>query len=68
VRFLGKIQIFKLDVEDFPTHQIFFFSKVLEGFKYAKKRDYQANFEKVPFSSHPNIQVHVGLDGLLKRA
>jgi hypothetical protein len=28
-------------------------SKVLEGLKYAKKRGYQANFEKGRFSSHP---------------
>jgi hypothetical protein len=55
VRFLGKT--FKLAVEDFPTIQIFFLSsKVLEGLKYAKKRGYQANFEKGRFSSHSSGQ------------
>jgi hypothetical protein len=45
--FWAKHKIFKLDVEDFPMIQFFFLcSKVLEGFKYAKKRGYQANFEK----------------------
>jgi hypothetical protein len=33
----------------------FLCSKVLAGFKYAKKRGYQENFEKGRFSSHPNV-------------
>jgi hypothetical protein len=48
--FWAKHKIFKLVVEDFPTIQIFLCSKVLEGFKYAKKRGYQG-----PFSSHPSV-------------
>jgi hypothetical protein len=51
VRFLGKTQNFS------TIQNIFLCSKVLEGFKYAKKRGYQANFEKGHFSSHPNGQV-----------
>jgi hypothetical protein len=55
--FWAKHKIFKLDVEDFPTIQKFFFcSKVLEGLKYAKKWGYQANFEKGCFSNHPTAQ------------
>jgi hypothetical protein len=51
VRFWAKHKLFKLDVEHFPTNQKFYFlcSEVLEGFKYAKKRGYQANFEKGPY-------------------
>jgi hypothetical protein len=51
VRFLGKTQN---QARWFSHDPIFFFrAQVLEGFKYAKKRGYQANIEKGPFSSHP---------------
>jgi hypothetical protein len=58
--FWAKHKIFKPDVEDFSTIQNFFLcSKVLEGLKYAKKRGYQANFEKCPFPSHHNTHLQL---------
>jgi hypothetical protein len=54
VRFLGKTQNFQARCGRYSHDPNFFFcSKVLEGFKYAKKRGYQTNFNKGPFSSHP---------------
>jgi hypothetical protein len=57
VRFLGKTQNFQARRGRFShdPKKIFLSSKVLEGLKYAKKRGYQANFEKGRFSSHSII-------------
>jgi hypothetical protein len=50
VRFLGKTQNFQARCGRFSHDpKIFFCVQVLEGFKYAKIRGYQANFEKGPF-------------------
>jgi hypothetical protein len=54
VRFLGKTQNFQARRGRFSHDPRIFFlsSKVLEGFQYAKKRGYQADFKKGRFSSH----------------